>query len=394
MAERMRVCLWATGFRGNIAALARYMSCSDMFNPIVVLDNVEAYKKEPIQKLLPVNCPIFEKEDTQTKRFLVAFRPHLTIVDNHIPPQRLSPKLVMLWHGYGWRGPQDRKEFSTLHKAIKQFSGIAGSQPNPSFKWFCAGPSEMHYRNRISGFSQKNLVETGQAFYDEICSSDLNKNNILSFYPSSFKTKKIVLLAFTWHYGPVFTHWGDDKVLFECLLEKLDELDCAIILRMHDRLRYEKSYLQELENISTRWPHLMIKFNDTNRDNLLDILISDIAISNYSSILTYFYATGKPTIHLYPGISSKNSYVLNHTLKKGRIKKKRIKIANHRWKIPLEDNGGLTCTNFKGLLHQLNFALNNPLSCYSASKKFIEDHMAPLDGEACNRITTAIHRLF
>ena len=134
-------------------------------------------------------------------------------------------------------------------------------------------------------------------------------NDYLQQHPELLGAKRVGLIALTWHYGRALSHWGEDIALLKRLFDHMAEHQSAPILRMHDRKRFEPAYLLELERLVANYPEAVIKFKDEARDSLLDLVASDFIISNFSSILNYYYATRKPSIHVYP-VSAANEAFL------------------------------------------------------------------------------------
>ncbi|MBN2527928.1 MAG: CDP-glycerol glycerophosphotransferase family protein [Deltaproteobacteria bacterium] len=392
MTGPIKVVLWTTTFQADILALARYMCRDARFEPLVVLQDKEAFLKEPIQKLLPVTCPMLERDDKDTLKQIKAFHPHVTVVDNHFPPKKLSQKLFVLWHGFGWKGPNDVPEFATIHKSIKKLTGASSMAPNDNFMWQCFGPTDLEHRHHVSGFAKENLASLGAAFTDELLQQPVSREEALEFYPDLPKGKKVALIALTWHYGKAFAHWGDDFDIFTRILDYLKEKNCAAIIRMHDRKRFESEYLERLESLVAERDDVIIKFKDRDRDSMLDLVVSDVMVSNFSSILNYYYATLKPSIHVYPVKSSDEAF-LWRTWKKGKIRVRTVENADYVWKLPPEENGGLMAKSLDELLMAFDKALTSPDCCQTQSRTFCERHMAPVDGRTCDRICEAIVQL-
>jgi hypothetical protein len=386
--ERIRVCLWATTFQGDLLTFTRYLCASEDFEPIVVMDDPRRFEREPIQRLLPVRCRLLDKNDRGTLNEVKRYSPHVTVVDNHFPPARLSPALFVLWHGFGWKGPNDRREFASVYRDIRRLTGFRADRPNHFFVWQCFGPTDFIHRHRISGFHESNLRILGSAMSDDLVHPTISRAAALAHYPRLFEDRKISLLAFTWHYGRVFSHWGDDADVFQKLFLELDRKGFAAILRMHDRMRYAPQYLNGLERLARDYPFVLLKFKDEDRDNLLDLLVSDIMISNFSSLLNPFYCTGRPSIHLYPVVPGRDAYPLR-VLKRGRIRTAKMERPDRLWKLPPEENGGILVE----LLEASSLVSGTPDICRERSRDFLRKHMAPVDGQTCERIAVALREL-
>ncbi|MDX9720172.1 MAG: hypothetical protein RBU37_05465 [Myxococcota bacterium] len=389
MSQVTRVVFWSTSFQADVWSLAMYLAARPEFELKVAMHHAKRYLDEPLAKLAPPPFELLERDDSSTLKAIRAFAPHVVIVDNHFPPKKLAPALFVLWHGFGWKGPNDRKEFASVYKAIKSLTGICPSKPNPHFIWQCFGPTDLEHRHRVSGFARTNLRSLGAAMCDDLAPARFTREQLLPYYPASFAQKPIALLAFTWHYGSVFAHWGEDRHLFQRLFEELRQHGYAIVVRMHDRHRYEPSYLRDLQSMAQGHDDLWLKFKDEHRDNLIDLSLAELTISNFSSILNYTYATGKPSLHVYPVASGEEAF-LWRTWKNGKLRIQRVDSARYIWKLPPEANGGLLARSPDELWQQVHTAATQPDCCQQASQAFIAEHMAPTDGRARERIANEI----
>lgn len=392
MARPLRVCLWTTTFQADVLSLTRYLCADERFEPLVVLQDRDAFLREPVQELLPLSCPLLEREASNTLPAVRRFDPQVTVVDNHFPPKRLSACLFVLWHGFGWKGPNDIKEFAQVHRSIRKLTRGPSTEPNERFIWQCFGPTDLEHRCGVSGFARENLRSLGAAFTDELVRASVDRATALRFYPRSFADRRIALLAFTWHYGRVFSHWGEDMDLLGRMLDHLADQGCVAILRLHDRKRYDPAYLRSLEELARKREGLLLKYKDRDRDSLPDLLVSDLMVSNYSSILNYFYATGRPSIHVYPVGSSSEAF-LWRTWKRGKVRVRKVPSADYVWKLPPEENGGIMVKSFEELLDALGRSLDDPSCCSERSRLFIEKHMEPADGRRCEAIAAALLEL-
>lgn len=390
--EKIRVCLWATTLQANIFSFARYLAGQSDFETVVVTENVAEYKKEPVNGFLPLNCPVLERDSWSTERFLKKFKADVTVVDNHYPKKKISEGILVLWHGFGWKGPENRQDFDTPFREVQKLTGISPDLPNPFFRWICAGPANYDHRKNITGIAAENLRVEGQPYYDDIVNAKFDKDRLLEFYPGSFKGKKIALLAFTWHYGKILSHWGEDIVIFDRLLSLFDELGIASIIRMHDRKRFEKNYLDQLAELAGKHESVLLKYKDENRDNLLDIQISDMMISNFSSIITYYYASLKPSIHIYP-VDRNSRESVYRVWKDGKVREKSSESADYIWSLPSDENGGLVVYSMEELFEAVKRSVQDPDCCKERSLNFMKKHLAPVDGKNCERIAGVLKEM-
>jgi hypothetical protein len=397
MTAPLKVCLWATTFQANIYSVAKYLaSRPDTFSVLAVLDACDRYLAEPIQQLAPAGCTLLDRADPDMEDKLAAFAPAVLVVDNHYPRARLAPALVNVWHGFGWRGPEDRDAFESVFRDVAKHAGRAPSESNPYFRWISAGQTNLEHRVHVSGFHPDNVRAAGQAFIDDVMAATTGatawkRDELLRFYPPNFCDKKVILFAPTWHFGKIFAHWGDDIAILERLFRLVAARDAAMIVRMHDRKRFEPAYLTELDRLAERHPAVLLKYKDDHQDNLVDIAFSDVMVSNYSSILTYFYATGRPSIHVHPVERGQESSVYRYW-KGGKLRTK-VEDASYIWSLDPDQHGGLAVSSQDELEAALERALAEPQCCAERSRQFVADHCAPYDGRNCERVAEVIREV-
>ncbi|MEX2602642.1 MAG: CDP-glycerol glycerophosphotransferase family protein [Gracilimonas sp.] len=386
----MNILFYASTFGADLWSFAQFLDNKPNVTAKVLLTNPDEYLQEGITKLFPLNAELMKKS---LKNYFFkpgSFKPDVTIMDNKVPLRAPSPYGFMLWHGFGWKGPNDVSEFSWLHRSIQSAWGSA-KVPNDNFRWQCFGPWDFKHRTEISGFHPDNCRILGSASHD-ILQKPLPKEKMQPFYPFDVVNKKTVLIAPTWHYGEVLAHWGSDKDLFEKLFTKLDDYNANVILRLHDSFRYDSTYTEFLEELVQNHPNTLLKFKDKNPDNLLDMMVSDVLITNYSSIANLYYATGRPTIHIYPVKSDDEDFLWRKHSPFG-MRKTTVNSVKYIWKLSPEEHGGLMAMDFKMLLQQVEKALEKPDCCVDKSKAFLDKYMLGADGKNRERIWNAIKEL-
>jgi len=396
--RKYRVCFWTTTFQADILTFARYLGDHPGYDVLVVLERPGGFMEEGIQQLLPVKGRFLDRNKLyRTLLKVKLFRPHVVIVDNHLPPLlRLAPKLMVLWHGLGWKGPQDEEEFRDVHSGITRLVG-GGREPNPDFLWQCYGPPDLRQRNRSSGFAMENLADLGSAFSDDIINlgagKGFTKEDLAPYYPFDVVGRPTLLLALTWHYGRALAHWGEDMELYREFFAFAGKIGANVIVRMHDRYRYEESYPRELERLVKGRPNVMLKFKNEFRDNTLDMLVSDVLISNFSAILPYFYLTGKPSIHIYPVAKGQETYAWRTIDRRGGVREREVPDMAYVWKFPPEMNGGLMVNSMDELKEAVRRSLAEPDCCRQKSEDFVKEHFTGADGHTCERIERALREL-
>lgn len=385
----MRILIWATTFGADLLSLAHHLDAQPDIELKVVLKDREGFLREPVNQLFPLKAELVERTMAVQARGVSGFAPDVTVFDNECPPPGKSKAGFALWHGFGWKGPNDRKEMRPLHWQIKLAFGDP-RRPNPNFVFQCFGPWDLQHRTEVSGFAKENCRVLGAASHD-VLRTPLDKERLAPFYPFDVR-KQTVLLAPTWHYGEVFAHWGGDAVVMEGLLQRLAQRDCNVILRLHDSFRFEPRYRSYLDGLARRFPGLLLKFKDQHPDNSLDLQVADVLLTNYSSIANLYYATLRPTVHIYPVRSADEAFYWRRRTLLG-VFKQRIDKASYIWKLPPEDNGGLLATSEDELYGAVDQALDDPDCCAGKAREFLDRHMLGADGQNRARILDELRAL-
>jgi hypothetical protein len=163
-------------------------------------------------------------------------------------------------------------------------------------------------------------------------------------------------------------------------------------VRLHDSYRFDPEYVRYLRSLAEGRDRVHVKFKDESPDNYLDLQVAHVLVTNYSSIANLFYATGRPTLHIYPVRCAEEAFLWRqHTVFGQRVR--RVQSARFIWKLPPEDHGGLMARSFDELLDQVDRALEDPDCCRAAAKDFVDRHMMGADGRNCERIAQALEEL-
>ena len=152
MKRPVKVCFWVTTLQANVFSLAHHLCRLPQFEVVLAVPGLHAYLKEPINRLYPLTCPLIERDDRRATDSLKRFGADVTVVDNHYPPERLSPLLVNVWHGFGWRGPEGRAQFKDVYRSIKRLTGVAPDNAQPGIYVDLRGgnqPPDPHPLHRV-----------------------------------------------------------------------------------------------------------------------------------------------------------------------------------------------------------------------------------------------------
>ncbi len=380
----MKICFWATSFQADNQALASYLSLLPGVEVLVALDDPERYRAEPVWNVLPFEGRLIDRRASNALETIDAFAPDCLIVDNHLPKRRLAPRLYVLWHGYGWRVD----DLSTMRKELGRLVGPV-DKPNPFFRWHAFGPIDRAYRIEHSGFAPDNVIAQGSVYSDLLLPGAPRQ---VSLEPSSVQAhyrvdlgRPTLLLGMTWHHGGALGHWGDDQALHEALALHLARRGANLLIRMHDRHRYETADVARMERLAATHANVQLKFKSSSPDSLVDLLVSSAMISNYSSFLNAFYHTGKPSIHIDPVARDGGTNYRRH-LRFGRLWVKKVADPMASWKLPPSDVGGLVAHDFGELCACVDRALDDPLVCQALSRDFNQRHVTLPDGRTAERV--------
>ncbi len=386
----MKVLIWPTTFGADLWSLTRYLDQREDVEVRIVMADPHVFDREGVAQLFPIKAPFTARKWYHQLVRQTDFRPDVTIMDNQIPLVRTSPKGLMLWHGFGWKGPNDENEWKWLHRSLKRTWGDI-RVPNADFRWQCFGPWDFEHRTTVSAIAPENCRILGSASHDDL-RHPLDRALLQPFYPFDVVKRKTVLIAPTWHYGEVFAHWGSDNQLFDELLDHIERREANAILRLHDSYRYDREYRAFVDDLARRHPNLLVKFKNQNPDNLLDLQVSDVLITNYSSIANLFYATLRPTVHVYPVRHADEEFQWRRYTVAG-VRSKSVPGARYIWKLPPEEHGGLLSSEFGELIKMLDRSLDDPACCRERAQAFLDKHMLGADGSSCERIWDALLEL-
>ncbi|MDB4988428.1 MAG: hypothetical protein JWN04_3606 [Myxococcaceae bacterium] len=379
----MRVCFWSTTFQSDNHALAEHLVRAG-HDVTVAMPAPENFLREAVNELLPVRARVLERDAPATAELLRREHFDLAIVDNHLPSFPIADKTFVLWHGFGWRVD----DLGTMRSELKRLVGDV-TRRNPRFRWQAAGEWDRDYRVSHSQLADENVVALGSPYSDWLRPESALRQ---SFDKRSFQHayqidlgKPVVLLALTWHHGGSLGHWGDEETLLARLIQHIDARGGSTLLRMHDRHRYTAAYADTIDRLAKRaGDSLMLKWKSSSPDSLLDVLVSDVCISNYSSLLNAYYSTERPSIHVDPHDSTVDTQVTYQMFCKVPVPRK-VRAREQLWKLPPDEHGGLRAQSFDALIEQVDRALADPSCCREQARSFLRSYVTGIDGNSCAR---------
>ncbi|HXI22067.1 MAG TPA: CDP-glycerol glycerophosphotransferase family protein, partial [Gemmatimonadales bacterium] len=264
------------------------------------------------------------------------------------------------------------------------------TRPNPRFRWAAFGDWDRDYRVAHSGLAAENVVALGAPYSDLLLPDSpavtgFRREDFRDAYPVDVAGRKNILLALTWHHGAALAQWGEDATLLGRLFDHAAERGANVLVRMHDRRRFDPEYLHTIARAAADRPTVWICFKDEHPDSLVDLLLSDVMVSNYSSLLNAFYYTGRPTVHLDPHRPGQEGYVYRRW-KRGRLREERAREAERIWKLDPGSIGGFRASSFEQALEQIDRALADPGCCAAPARAFTDRYITAVDGHTSARV--------
>jgi hypothetical protein len=379
----MRVCFWSTTFQSDNHALAVLLA-DQGHDVTVVMAKPADFAKEPINQLVPLRAAILDRDAAATERRLREESFDVLIADNHLPRFLPAERLFVLWHGFGWRVD----DLATMRGELRKLVGDVTRQ-NPRFRWQAFGDWDREYRITHSELDSDNVVALGAPGPDWLrpdsaLSRRFDRAGVQHAYSIDLR-KPVVLVALTWHHGGSVGHWGDEEQLLTRFVEHVATRGASVLLRMHDRERYTSDYVALVTRVAERARGtLMLKWKSESPDNCVDLLVSDVCVSNYSSVLDAFYFTERPSIHVDPHDVNADSHT-TYRLFCGLPIPVRVKERAHIWKLAPDEHGGLRAQSFDELLSQLDRALSDPTCFRERARAFTRRYVTSADGESAAR---------
>jgi hypothetical protein len=378
----IRVVIWATHLQTDILALAAHLDrCPDVALLVVAAD-AAAYRREPIATALGLTAPLLDRDDPATMARVRAFAADVVVADNHVPPKGVAPRLFYMWHGLGWKA-RSKLDLAVFYRQVARLTGTDPRRPNPNFLAQCYGPTDRAWRVREWKLPAEACPEVGMAFAALLRAPPYDKRAVAGRYAINVQRRKTVLLSITWHSGGVFDDEAADIDLVRRLISATAAREANLLVCLHDRHRYSATLLARLEAAVAEASHAELRLKSDHPDNLSDLLVADVMVSNLSSFLAYHYVSKRPAIHLVPrrdGPVDRVAMVLS------RFRVRRKIAADAAWMIDPADTGGVRVSDIEGTVHAVGAALDDPGPGGQAAADWIARHVPRLDGSAPERI--------
>ena len=135
-----------------------------------------------------------------------------------------------------------------------------------------------------------------------------------------------------------------------------------------------------------------LRFKNEHPDNLSDLLVADVMISNLSSFLAYFYVLRRPSLHIHPGGGSARA------LERAVMLFSRFRLRcgfrqRDAWMLDPRDTGGPIICDTEEAVRQAAAALDNLDSGRSPTGSWLARHIPRIDGGACRRFEAELRAL-
>jgi len=254
-------------YNGNSKAVFEYMKNLEEYECYWIARNRKSMRdvRENNGKSIYAFFPIISVKYLLNTDVLVTADSALEVLFNH------NLKVVQLWHGVCPKG-------YTI--------------PRYDFDAWCMASEYIKQRNiKIQDLSPKKLHVTGHAALDNLLKY-LKDEKIRNKFSKEYNTReKIILYAPTWDCG--LWGWGDQYNQFEKLCLFCKDNNITLILRLHPLAKINRMHLKKIvKKYGVLWLDM-----DKEPDTMKLLSVSDIAITDWSSITTDFLLTKRPIIY-------------------------------------------------------------------------------------------------
>lgn len=378
----IRVVIWATHLQTDILALAVHLDrCPDVAL-LIVANDAAAFREEPVAEALGMAAPVLDRNDSATEAEVKRFDADVVVADNHVPPKGVASRLFYMWHGLGWKA-RSRLDLAVFYRQVRRLTGSDPRRPNSRFLAQCYGPTDRAWRVRNWRLPSEACPEVGMAFAALLRDPPYARETAAAHYAIDVARRKTVLLSITWHSGGLLDGGEADLDLVSRLIATTAGRDANLLVCLHDRHRYAAPLVAGLEQLVAAEAHCELRFKNQNPDNLSDLLVADVMVSNLSSFLAYHYVSGRPAIHIVP---AREAGVERIAMLFSRFRVRHKVKAERAWMIDPEDTGGVRVSDADGAAHAVAAALDDPGEGALAARAWLARHIPQLDGAAPERI--------
>jgi len=261
---------------------------------------------------------------------------------------------IQLWHGIPFKGFAGNKE---IKKAFNEFD----LHPVSS-EWL-----KSYYINGIG--VKKNVVVTGYPRIDRLLKPYYYKDRIIKEMGLN-SNQPIVLYAPTWSHDSKVEKdlfpWGNERAL-KMLIAFMEENKLQMIIRLHPNWN---CWTPEMVEVIKNSKHIIVNSVKTDWDSEKYIYISDILVTDYSSIANDFIVLNRPMIFL----------------------ETHIKIFEYGFALKPEERAGIVVKSEDEFFKAILESHKNPKK-YEEKRKRIEKKIHfKMDGKASKRVVKAMEK--
>lgn len=386
----LRVLLWATTLQGESLAVAWHLSRRTDCELLVVAKRPERVRTEPIAALGGFAAELVDRDAPDCDARARSFAADVVLFDNHVPPRRYAPRMVSLWHGLGWKA-RPRADLRTYYREVARVIDDDPRDPSSRFLAQCYGRRDRDWRTDAWDLDPASCRIVGMPMSDLLLAPPYRREDLAPWYPElEIGGRTTVLISLTWHFGRIFpgswsgpgdvTPMAPDVALLRSLVDTALEHDGQVLLCLHDRARYEPSFLAAIEAAMRGLPRVHVKHKDERPDNLADLLLADVMVTNLSSFAAYHYVSGRPSVHLVPRDDAAVTFA---RMRRGRLESRRDDVD---WMNAPTDTGGLVARDEPEAIAALRTAMTDPECCRRRAALWLERRVHGLDGATCERL--------
>jgi hypothetical protein len=396
----MRILLWATHLQTDMLALACHLDRRADIDLMIVVPGKETFLRTPFARFRPFAARLLERNDATTLPLVRGFGADVAVADNHVPPKGSAPRLFYMWHGMGWKA-RSRVDLQIFYRQVRHMIGQDPRLPNPGFLAQCYGPTDRDWRVARWKLPASSCAEVGMLFSDLLAAPPYSKSDVASDYKIDILGGKTVLLSITWHQGEIFAPTSAegkkggapfdragvnaaDADFIQSLVESVEARGANLLICLHDRHRYDPAFVRFVEALADQHPFVEARFKSSHPDNLSDLLVADVMLSNLSSFLAYFYLLGRPAIHILPA-PAKDQRIRRMVMLFSRWRVKRRIKAEDAWMLDPTDTGGPRVFDSAQACAAVEKALDDPSWGLAESTDWLRRHILAVDGQAGTR---------
>lgn len=405
----MRVLIWATHLQTDILALTLHLDRSTGVELLVAAKDVETYLREPIAHARPLSCQLVDISAKDALERCRDFGADVVVADNHRPPPGLAPRFAYMWHGLGWKA-RSREDLGDLYRDVEQITGLDPRGPNPRFLAQCYGEPDRAWRIQQWGLHPDSCPIIGMSFTDLLLHPPYTRQELAPHYSIDVVRRKTLLMSLTWHYGGLFARRPGllgsigitgrarqaqqrDLLFLEAVFAAVEAEGGNVLFCMHERKRYESGFLEAIEKLARNCGCVQIKHKDEHPDNLADLIVADVMMTNLSSFITYFYVSGLPTIHVAPADVTNPGELLMAKLRWQKVAYRRAGGQEPIWMTDPRDNGGVMVDTAAVAREVVLRALREPDLCTSRAQDWLSRHVYGVDGNTADRFEAQLERM-